>query len=133
MRLDSEVPNLGKYGASRRVARTIYLGSAPIRAAANQGLEDRRIKLGCVIPGESAAVFGDALRRLGSAATYLYQDGSRYWYSTQPTVANLAEGRADELRRDQDKVNREIEEATSGRPGQPRRFQSRSSVPVVGA
>ena len=109
LRLDGEIPNLGKYGACRRVARSIYLGSAPTPAAANQGLEDRRIKLGCVIPGEPAAVFGDALRRLGSAATYLYQDGSRYWYSTQPTVANLAESRAEEYRRNRDKVDREIE------------------------
>ena len=109
LRLDGEVPNLGKYGACRRVARTIYLGSAPIPAAANQGIEDRRIKLGCVIPGEPTAVFGDAMRRLGSAATYLYQDGARYWYSTQPTVANLAESRAEEYRRNRDKVDQEIE------------------------
>ena len=109
VRLDGEVPNLGKFGACRRVARSIYLGSAPIPAAANQGIEDRRIKLGCVIPGEPAAVFGDALRRLGSAATYLYQDGARYWYSTQPTVANLAESRAEEYRHNRDKVDQEIE------------------------
>ena len=109
LRLDGEVPNLGKYGACRRVARTIYLGSAPIPAAANQGIEDRRIKLGCVIPGEPTAVFGDAMRRLGSAATYLYQDGARYWYSTQPTVTNLAESRAEEYRRNRDKVDQEIE------------------------
>ena len=110
LRLDGEVPNLGKYGACRRVARAIFLGSAPIRAAANQGIEDRRIKLGCVIPGEPAAVFGDAMRRLGSTATYLYQDGARYWYSTQPTVANLAESRAEEYRRNRDKVDQEIEQ-----------------------
>ena len=109
LRLDGEVPNLGKYSACRRVARSIYLGSAPIPAAANQGIEDRRIKLGCVIPGEPAAVFGDAMRRLGSTATYLYQDGARYWYSTQPTVANLAESRAEEYRRNRDKVDQEIE------------------------
>ena len=109
LRLDGEVPNLGKYGACRRVARSIFLGSAPIPAVANQGIEDRRIKLGCVIPGEPAAVFGDAMRRLGSAATYLYQDGSRYWYSTQPTVANLADSRAEEYRRNRDKVDHEIE------------------------
>lgn len=47
-------------------------------AAAHRGLEDRRVKLGCVMPGESAAVFGDALRRLAAAATYLYQDGPRF-------------------------------------------------------
>ena len=104
LRLDGEVPNLGKFAASRRVARTIYLGSAPIAGAANRGIEDQRIKLGCVMPGESPALFGDALRRLATAATYLYQDGVRYWYSTQPTVTKVAEDRAEQLRRTPDTV-----------------------------
>lgn len=108
LRIDGEVPNLGKFSASRRVARTIYLGSAPTAKAANRGLEDRRVKLGCVMPGESAAVFGDALRRLSAAATYLYQDKARYWYSTQPTVTKLAEDRAEQLKGDPDSVVAEI-------------------------
>lgn len=103
------MPNLGKYAASRRVARTIYLGSAPTVAAAHRGLEDRRIRLGCVMPGETPAVFGDALRRLASTATYLYQDGPRYWYATQPTVTKVAEERAQQLLRDPDRVAQEIE------------------------
>jgi predicted AAA+ superfamily ATPase len=107
--LDGELPNLGKYHACRRVARTIYLGSAPIGAAANRGLEDRRVRLGCVMPGESPAVFGDALRRLADKATFLYQDGPRYWYDTQPTVTKLAEDRAEQLKRDRDKVTAELE------------------------
>jgi predicted AAA+ superfamily ATPase len=110
LRIDSEVPNCGKYAACRRVARTIYLGSAPTAAAAHRGIEDRRIKLGCVMPGESPAVFGDALRRLSSAATYLYQDGPRYWYSTQPTVTKLADDRAEELKRDPDRIVDEIKD-----------------------
>ena len=110
LRQDGEVPNLGKFAASRRVARTIYLGSAPTMTAANRGLEDRRVKLGCVMPGESPAVFGDALRRLAAAATYLYQDGPRYWYSTQPTVTKLAEDRAEQLKRDPDKVVHELDQ-----------------------
>ena len=109
LRLDVEVPNLGKFAACRRVARTIYLGSAPTATAANRGIEDRRVKLGCVMPGESPAVFGDALRRLGTAATYLYQDGARYWYSTQPTVTKLAEDRAEQLKRNPDAVAKEID------------------------
>ncbi|HET6383335.1 MAG TPA: Swt1 family HEPN domain-containing protein [Armatimonadota bacterium] len=109
VRLDGEIPNLGKHGACRRVARTIYLGSAPTAAAANRGIEDRRVKLGCVMPGESPAIFGDAMRRLATAATYLYQDGARYWYSTQPTVAKLAEDRAEQLRRNPDPVIQEID------------------------
>src|SRR5207253_2855167 len=107
--LDEEVPNLGKLQAGRRVARTIYLDSAPTATAANRGVEDRRVKLGCVMPGESTAVFGDALRRLATAATYLYQDGARYWYSTQPTVTKLAEDRAEQLRRNPDAVAQELE------------------------
>ncbi len=110
LRIDAEAPNLGKFAAARRVARTVYMGSAPMTTAANRGIEDRRIKLGCVMPGETPHVFGDALRRLSSAATYLYQDGPRYWYSTQPTVTKLAEDRAEQLKRDPDKVAKEIED-----------------------
>ncbi len=109
LRVDSDVPNLGKFSACRRVARTIYMGSAPLTKAAHRGVEDRRVKLGCVMPGESPAIFGDALRRLAGVATYLYQDGARYWYSTQPTVTKLAEDRAEQLKRDPDKVAQELE------------------------
>jgi predicted AAA+ superfamily ATPase len=109
LKIDGEVPNLGRLSACRRVARTIYLGSAPTVTAANRGIEDRRVKLGCVMPGESPAVFGDALRRMTTSATYLYADSARYWYSTQPTVTKLAEDRAEQLKSDPDKVVAEIE------------------------
>lgn len=108
LRIDGEVTNLGKSSACRRVARTIYLGSAPSAGAAQRGIEDRRIKLGCVLPGEPPAVFGDALRRLAAAATYLYQDGPRYWYATQPTVTKMAEDRAEQVRREPDRVAQAI-------------------------
>ncbi len=94
LRLDRENPNLGRYSATRRVARTLFLGSAATSKAAHRGLEDTRIKLGCVQPGESVATFGDGLRRLTDSATHLYQDGRRYWYSTQPSVTTLARDRA---------------------------------------
>ncbi len=70
------------------------MGSAPITEAANRGIDDRRIKLGCVQPGEAHATFGDALRRLAGHATYLNTDGNRYWYSLQPSVTRLAADRA---------------------------------------
>jgi predicted AAA+ superfamily ATPase len=108
LRLDGEKPNLGRYSACRRVARTVYLGSAPTAKAANRGLEDRRIKLGCVQPGEAPAIFGDALRNLAQQATYLCMDGARYWYSTQPTVKKLAEDRAEQLKSDPDAVVDEV-------------------------
>lgn len=97
LKLDRDAPNLGRYSACRRVARTIYVGSAPTQRAANRGIDDRQVKLGCVQPGEATATFGDAIRRLTDRATYLYVDGSRYWYSTQPTVTRLADDRASQL------------------------------------
>lgn len=95
LRLDRENPGtFGRYSAARRVARTVFMGSAPVADAANRGIDDRRIKLGCVQPGESPATFGDALRRLSNRATYLNTDGQRYWYSLQQTVTRLAADRA---------------------------------------
>jgi len=110
--LDRETPTLGRYSACRRVARTIYMGSAPTQKAANRGIDDRQVKLGCVQPGEAVATFGDALRRLTDRATYLYVDGKRYWYSTQPTVTRLADDRASQ--RTEDDINEEISRRLRG-------------------
>ena len=132
-RIDGEVANLGKFSATRRVARTVYLGSAPTTSVANRGIEDRRIKLGCAMPGETPAIFGDALRRLSTQATFLYQDGPRYWYSTQPTVTKLAEDRADQLRRDPAPVVAEIEQRLRADLRTAGDFQRLHTVPQSGA
>jgi predicted AAA+ superfamily ATPase len=98
--LDREKPNLGRYSACRRVARAVYIGSAPKLKAANRGIEEMRVRLACVQPGESAAIFGDALRALSERANHLYIDGARYWFSPQPSVTRLAEERALQLHED---------------------------------
>ena len=108
LQLDKDNPNFGRYSATRRVARTLFLGSAPTANTANKGLEDRQIKLGCVQPGESPATFGDALRRLSDNANHLYLDNQRYWFSTQPSVTRLAQDRAAQL--DRDTIHDEIVE-----------------------
>jgi hypothetical protein len=92
--LDSEQPNLKRFSATRRVARTIYMGSAPTIGQTNKGIDDRSIKLGCVQPGESPATFGDALRRLATRATYLVEDRGQYWYSLGQTIGRTATDRA---------------------------------------
>jgi adenine-specific DNA methylase/predicted AAA+ superfamily ATPase len=106
LRIDGENANLGRYSASRRVARTIYLGSAPNPRNANRGLAETQIKLGCVQPGENVAIFGDSLRRLSDQSTHLSLDGQRYWYDTRPTVSRLAQDRAAQL--DEESVLEEI-------------------------
>jgi predicted AAA+ superfamily ATPase len=93
--LDKAVPTLGQYMACRRIARSIFIGSAPSVAGQSvRGVEEVRIRLATVQPGEPLAVFGDALRRMSQQLTYLYTDGSRYWYDTRPTVNRIAQDRA---------------------------------------
>lgn len=90
LKLDGENVNFGRFSACRRVARTVFLGSAPTLRAAAQGIEDKRVKLGCAQPGETIATFGDALRKLSDRTTYLYVAGNRYRYDTQASVNKLA-------------------------------------------
>jgi predicted AAA+ superfamily ATPase len=133
-RIDAEQSGtLGKIQATKRVARAVYMGSAPSAGVAHRGIEDRRIKLGCVLPGESSLTFNDALRRLAAAATYLYQDGSRYWYDTQPTVTKLAEDRAEQLKREPDKFNAELEKRLKDDLGRRGDFVRIHSLPSSGA
>jgi predicted AAA+ superfamily ATPase len=104
--LDRENQAFGRAAAARRVARTVFMGSAPTLQRRvggdgsavqnpNRGIDDLRVKLGCVLPGETGAVFGDALRRLTDKTTHLYVDGSRYWFSTTASVARIAQDLAD--------------------------------------
>ncbi len=133
LKIDNEVANLGKLQAARRAARTIYLGSAPTASATNRGIEERRVKLGCVMPGERPQHFSDAIRRLAQDARYLYQDGSRYWYSTRPTVTKLAADRALELERDPDRMHAELDRRLKSELGlqQPRDERRRSGFARV--
>ena len=88
--LDADHPNLGRFGAARRAARAIFLGSAPTLGTANRGLDEIRVRLACSFPTDPTDVFSDALRRLASSSTYLYSEGHRFWYDTQPSVSRTA-------------------------------------------
>jgi len=93
--IDQGNSTLGRYSATRRVARTVFMGTAPLRGTTNRGKDIRQINLGCVQPGESLATFGDALRRLQNKATYLNTDGERTFYDTAQNINRDAESRKD--------------------------------------
>jgi predicted AAA+ superfamily ATPase len=97
MKIDLAHQNLGRYGAAQRVARTIYLGSPPTQKNPTPGLNDLQVKLGCAQPVEPVAIFGDALRKLTEESVHLNSENKRYWYSIQPTLARLAQDRAETL------------------------------------
>jgi predicted AAA+ superfamily ATPase len=116
--LEGREPRFGQANAARRVARTIFLGSAPSSVAAKpttRGLDRARVLLGCLQPGQASAVFSDALARISDRLHYLNStgdksaDNTRYWFDTR---ANLRREMEDRKRRfdDRGEVRQRIEE-----------------------
>jgi predicted AAA+ superfamily ATPase len=107
-RLDAENPNFGRVSACKRVARSLYMGTAPGANRERKGINDQRVKLACVMPGEPIAVFGDALRRLGDRGRYIQQDGDRYWIDTSPNLNRTAEDYRESYLRQPDELLAEL-------------------------
>ena len=107
--LENKEPRFGAVNAARRVARTIFLGSAPSSVATKtgiRGLDRARIVLGCFQPGQTSSTYSDALNRLADRLHYLNssgdktQDATRYWFDTR---ANLRREMEDRKKRFEDK------------------------------
>ena len=103
--LENKEPRFGQVNAARRVARTLFLGSAPSSVggkAGIRGLDRARVLLGCVQPGQTSAIYSDALNRLSDRLHYLNssgdkaQDATRFWFDTR---ANLRREMEDRKRR----------------------------------
>jgi predicted AAA+ superfamily ATPase len=107
-RLDAENPNFGRVSACKRVARSLYMGTAPGATRERKGINDQSVKLACVMPGEPIAVFGDALRRLGDRGRYIQQDGDRYWIDTSPNLNRTAEDYRESYLRQKDELLAEL-------------------------
>lgn len=101
--IDREIPLLGKSMATQRVARCVFMGTAPAvnknaRAGENgpvRGIEQKRVVLGATYPGDNPAHVTDALRQLGDRGAYMNRDHDRYWLSLQQTVSRIVQDRAD--------------------------------------
>ncbi|WP_026758864.1 DUF499 domain-containing protein [Sediminimonas qiaohouensis] len=96
-KIDQSAPNLNRYSATRRVARAVFVATAPTEGQQNRGIDDKRINLGVVQPGEKVAIFGDALRRLTNQAKFMHSDLGRYWYSMSASLNRVASDRAGQL------------------------------------
>ena len=96
--IDEGNTRFGEISAARRVARTIFMGSAPHGSGqAVRGLEEMRIRLGVAQPDEHLSVFNDATKRLTDRLTHLYTRTQRYWYDTHPNLRRTMEDRAAKL------------------------------------
>ena len=116
--LENKEPRFGQVNAARRVARTLFLGTAPSSVATIpgiRGLDRARVLLGCLQPGQAGSVYSDALARLADRLHYLNAggdktaDATRYWFDTR---ANLRREMEDRKRRFDEKsvVRQQIEE-----------------------
>lgn len=107
--LENREPRFGTINAARRVARTLFLGSAPASigtSATIRGLDRARVLLGCLQPGQVSSTYSDALNRLADRLHYLNssgdksQDSTRFWFDTR---ANLRREMEDRKKRFDDK------------------------------
>jgi len=95
--VDRERPLFGRRALTRRIARALFLGSAATLDSGHKGIERQRVFLGVAMPGDTIGNFGSALQMLADRATYLYSEGTRYWYDRQPSVNRMVADRAQAL------------------------------------
>lgn len=109
--LETTETRFGSVQAARRVARTVFLGSAPSSVTTKpgiRGLDRARIMLGCLQPGQTSSLYSDALNRLANQLHYLNssgdraQDETRYWFDTR---ANLRREMEERKKRFDDKTD----------------------------
>lgn len=84
--LDQENPRFRRLDACKRVAATIFMGSAATSGKPIRGIEDNRLRLGMLQPGEQIAHCNDALSRLRDSLSHLFNESGRYWLDTTPNL-----------------------------------------------
>ncbi|MET4022043.1 hypothetical protein [Bradyrhizobium sp. S3.2.12] len=93
-KIDRSAPSLTRYSATKRIARAIFMGTAPKHQQQNAGVDDKKINLGVVHSSERPVIFVDALRRLTNQAKFMHADLGRYWYSISASLNRIAADRA---------------------------------------
>jgi hypothetical protein len=87
-KVDQSAPNLNRYSATRRVARAIFMGTAPTHQQQNTGLDDKQIN-GVVQPGERPAIF--AMPHGDNRAKFMHADLGRCWCRCRRASINAAD------------------------------------------
>ncbi len=96
--LDSTKPLFGATQVCRRLARTIFLGSAPDAGAVggskhHRGMELEHLLLGCAQPGQVLGHYKDGIRAIVDKLQYLNSANNRYWFDTRPNLRREMEER----------------------------------------
>jgi len=127
--LENKEPRFGANNAARRVARTLFLGSAPAAAGLKQGirgLDRARVLLGCLQPGQTASIYADALGRLADRLHYLNASGdkaaaeTRFWFDTRANLRREMEDRKSRFKDEsdvKDKIGKVLQKLVGGGGG----------------
>ena len=100
--LETKETRFGSVQAARRVARTVFLSSAPSSVnmkSGTRGIDRARVLLGCLQPGQTSSLYSDALNRLADQLHYMSssgdksQDATRYWFDTRANLRREMEER----------------------------------------
>jgi predicted AAA+ superfamily ATPase len=119
-------------GAARRIARTVFLGSAATHAV--RGISTRHIHLGTVVPGQGVGTYNDALNRMNGSLYYLYNLDDRYYFDAEANLNQVAQARGVELtiKDIRDEIVNRLEKAVGRRSDVQVCPTSPSSVPDAG-
>ena len=96
--IDNARPLFGSIHACRRIARAVFLGSAPDAGAVggaknHKGIELERVLLGCAQPGQVLGHYKDGVRALVDRLQYINSANNRYWFDTRPNLRREMEDR----------------------------------------
>lgn len=96
--LDNAKPLFGSIHACRRIARAVFLGSAPDAGAVggakhHRGIELERLLLGTAQPGQVVGHYKDGVRALVDRLQYLNSANNRYWFDIRPNLRREMEDR----------------------------------------
>ena len=82
-------------GAARRLARTIFLGSAPSGSVV--GVNKERIHLGVVRPTQGISTYNEAMNQMSEDLYYLYSNDNRYYFHAEENLNKVVVDRSAEL------------------------------------
>ena len=124
-------------GASRRVARAIFLGSAP--SGAFKGIDEPQIRLGVVQPRQGVSVYNEARNRMVGDLYYMYVSDGRYYFHAEENLNKVATDRSAAMtaREVDDYILRQVRDAVGRRaevivfPQEPSEVPDTDSVRLV--
>ncbi|WP_328769404.1 Swt1 family HEPN domain-containing protein [Streptomyces sp. NBC_00286] len=119
VRIDEERTTFGQRRLTRRLARTVYFGSAPTLRSDHKGIDRQYVWLGTAVPGDTIGNFGSALDLLSQRTTFFYPESGRYYYSTQASITRHVQDHAEALRERPEEVWAEIADRLNRKQRQP--------------